>query len=240
MARRMSVARHGGHAGKHLALPEQPRPALVGRDLFTAGHEIELCRSLIDLCHRAIVEPVRQLVLVHHEFRVRKQKLAVRHVGQSGGMIRMHVGQQHRIDRLRIDAGQSEVALNEAGRGLQVVARSGVDDRGAPLRMDQEGVDTGSPCRPERVRQELARLLDIDIAHHLEGAVEIAVADGGDDDVPDPAVIDAGYLRCWLRLHMEIDPWRTVGGMVRFCQAPTDLRNSSMQSESRSGVCTDI
>ncbi len=97
----------------------------------------------------------------------------------------------------------NEVALNEAGRGRHVVARSGVDDRGAPLRMDQEGVDAGSPRRPERVRQDLARLVEIDIAHHIEGAVEIAVADGGDDDIADPAVIDAGNLRCRLRLHAE-------------------------------------
>jgi hypothetical protein len=133
MARRMPEARYGGYAGKHLTLPEQSRPVPVGRDLFTAGHKIKLCRSLVDLGHRAVVEPVRQFVLVHDKFRVRKQELPVRHVGQAGRMIRVHVGQQHRIDRLRVDAGGSEVALNEAGGGLQVVARSSVDDRGAPF-----------------------------------------------------------------------------------------------------------
>ena len=86
---------------------------------------------------------------------------------------------------MRIDAGRSEVALNEAGCRLQIVARSGVDDRDAPLRMDQEGVDAGSPCRPERVVEDLTRLLDIDITHHVEGAVQITVADGGDDDIAD-------------------------------------------------------
>ena len=92
-----------------------------------------------------------------------------------------------------------EVALNEAGGGLQIVARSGVDDRDASLRMDQEGVDAGSPRRPERVGQDLTRLFEIDIAHHVEGAVEIAVADGGDDDIADLAMIDAGNLLCGLR-----------------------------------------
>ena len=133
VARRVPEARHRGYAGKHLALPEQSGPALVGRDLFTAGHKIELCRSLVDLGHRAVVEPVRQFILVHHKLRVRKQELPIRHVGQAGGVIRVHVGQQDRIDRLRIDAGRSEVALNEAGCGLQIVARSGVYDRDASL-----------------------------------------------------------------------------------------------------------
>src|SRR5215216_6648017 len=100
--------------------------------------------------------------------------------------------------------------------------------------MDQEGVDAGSPRRAERIGQNLTRLFDIDIAHHLEGAVEIAVADGGDDDIADPAMIDAGNLRCWLRIHMG-RPW-SCWGIVRFDQASTDRRKCSMQSESRSGV----
>ena len=202
MAGRVTEARHGGYAGKHLTLPEQPRPVLVGRDLFAAGLKIKLCRSLIDLGHRAVVEPVRQFVLVHDKFRVRKQQLPVRHVGQAGGMIRVHVGQQHRIDRFRIDPGGGEVALNEAGGGLQIVARSGVDDRDASLGMDQEGVDAGSPRRPERVGQDLPRLFEIDVAHHVERAVEIAVADGGDDDIADLAMIDAGNLLCGLCIHV--------------------------------------
>src|SRR6476620_4239528 len=102
--------------------------------------------------------------------------------------------------------------------------------------MDQEGVDAGSPRRPEGSGEYLTRLFDIDIAHHLEGAVEIAIADGGDDDIADLAMVDAGNLRCWLRIHVE-DPG-AVGEVIWFGQAPTDFRNSSMQSESRSGVCT--
>src|SRR4030088_379271 len=105
--------------------------------------------------------------------------------------------------------------------------------------MDQEGVDTGSPGRPECVAQELMRLFEIDIAHHLEAAVQIAIADGCDDDISYSAMIDAGNLLCGLRGHVG-GPWVAMEGMVRFDQAPTFLRNSPMQSEIRSGVCTAI
>src|ERR1700692_4705954 len=67
--------------------------------------------------------------------------------------------------------------------------------------MNQEGVDAGAPRRPERILQDLPRLFEIDIAHHIERAVEIAVADGGDDDVADPAMIDAGNLLRGLLVH---------------------------------------
>src|SRR5882724_4660974 len=104
--------------------------------------------------------------------------------------------------------------------------------------MNQEGVDAGSPRRPEGVPQDLMRLFDIDIAHHFEVAVQIAVADGCDDDISDLAMIDAGNLLCGLRGHVG-RPW-CGGGIIRFDQAPTVLRNSSMQSEMRLGVCTAI
>ena len=39
VTRRMSVARHRGHAGKDFALLEQSRAVLVGRDLFAARLE---------------------------------------------------------------------------------------------------------------------------------------------------------------------------------------------------------
>ena len=101
VARRVAEARHRGDAGKHLARREQPRPLLVGRDLLAAGLEIELLAALVGLRHRAVVEPVLRLVLVHDEFGVRKEQRAVRHVGQPRGMIGMHVGEQHGVDRLR-------------------------------------------------------------------------------------------------------------------------------------------
>src|SRR5450631_4180468 len=104
--------------------------------------------------------------------------------------------------------------------------------------MDQEGVDAGSPRRPECVPQKLMRLFEIDIAHDVKVAVQIAVADGCDDDISDSAMIDAGNLLCGLRAHGEKP--RCNGGMVRFDQASTVLRSSSMQSKMSSGVCTAI
>jgi hypothetical protein len=74
MARRMPGARHRSHTGEHFTLLEQPRPVLVGLDLLATGLKIELCRSRISLRHCAVVEPVRQFVLVHHELGVWKQQ----------------------------------------------------------------------------------------------------------------------------------------------------------------------
>src|ERR1700737_814671 len=76
--------------------------------------------------------------------------------------------------------------------------------------MDQEGVDTGSPRRPECLPQDLMRPFEIAIAHHVGVAVQIAVADGRDDDISDLAMINAGYLMCGLRSHVGA-PWR-IGG----------------------------
>src|SRR5579863_4896450 len=107
--------------------------------------------------------------------------------------------------------------------------------------MDQEGVDAGSPRRPERLPQGLMCLFEVNIAHHAEVAVQIAVADGRDDDISDLAMIDAGDLLCRLcRLRSHVRrPW-CVEDMVRCDQAPTVLRNLSMRSEISSGVCTAI
>src|SRR6478752_4317614 len=104
--------------------------------------------------------------------------------------------------------------------------------------MNQEGVDAGAPRRPERRFQDLARLVVIDVSHHVDGAVQIAVADRGDEDVADLAVIDAGNLLCGLWGHAERPC--AMEGVAGLDQAPVVLRNASMQSESSSGVCTDI
>jgi hypothetical protein len=70
VAWRMSEARYRGHARKHFTLSKQSRPVLVGRDLLAAGLRIQLCRARIGLRHLAVVEPVRQFVLVQDQLRL--------------------------------------------------------------------------------------------------------------------------------------------------------------------------
>src|SRR5579859_234289 len=103
--------------------------------------------------------------------------------------------------------------------------------------MDQERVDAGPTCRAKRLAQNRMRLVEIDVAHHFEIAVEVAIADGGDDDVADPAMINAGDLLRGLGRHVvNLDNLEKV----KIRQALTDVRNSTMQSATRSGVCTAI
>jgi len=73
--------------------------------------------------------------------------------------------------------------------------------------MDQESVDAGSPRRQERIPEQLMCRVEIDIAHHVEAAVQITVADRGDHDIPDLAMIDAGNLLCGLRCHGKTFGW---------------------------------
>src|ERR1700681_1541691 len=81
--------------------------------------------------------------------------------------------------------------------------------------MNQEAVDAGSPRRPEYVPQDLMRLFEIDIAHHVEVAIQIAVADGRDDDISDLAMIDTGNLLCGLWGHVGGPRWISGDGEAR-------------------------
>src|SRR6516164_337826 len=104
--------------------------------------------------------------------------------------------------------------------------------------MDQESVDAGPPCRSKCIPQDLMGGFEIDIAHHVETPVQITVADRGDDDISDLAMIDAGNLLCGLRDHVG-RPFDGVG-KVQLDQVSTALRKLSMRSKMRSGVCTVI
>ena len=76
------MARHRRDAGEDFALLEQPHLLLVGRDLFAAGLEEKFLVALVCLRHRTVVEPMRQFVLVHDRFGVRKQQPAVAHANK--------------------------------------------------------------------------------------------------------------------------------------------------------------
>ena len=109
-------------------------------------------------------------------------------------MVRVHVGEQHRLDRRGINAGGGDVREHLAGGGPEVIAGAGLDQRQAPGRIEEERVDGRAPCRPEGFGEDAPRLFLIYIAQHVEPAVDEAVADRGDDDVADAAVRHAGDL----------------------------------------------
>ena len=69
-----------------------------------------------------------------------------------------------------IDAGGAHVVEQLAGGGQQVVAGSGLDQREAAGRVDQEGVDLCAAGRPEIVGQDLAGLVLRDVAQHVEAS----------------------------------------------------------------------
>jgi hypothetical protein len=110
-------------------------------------------------------------------------------------MVRVHVVKQHRLDRRGVNAGGGDVRENLAGGEPEVVAGAGLDQRQAPGRIEKERVDGRAPCRPEGFGEDAPRLFLIDVAQHVEPAVDGAVADRGDDDVADAAVTH-GAAQC--------------------------------------------
>ena len=110
MPRRVSGRWNRSYTRQHLAPLEEAPVRLVGRRLLAALLEHELLLALGTLRHRGIVEPVLRLVLVHDEFGVGEVLLAGCEVGKARRLIRMHVGQQDRIDPLGRDAGGLQVA----------------------------------------------------------------------------------------------------------------------------------
>jgi hypothetical protein len=109
-------------------------------------------------------------------------------------MVRVHVGEQHRLDRCGINAGGGDVREYLARGGPQVIAGAGLDQRQAPGRIEEERVDGRAPYWSEGFGEDASRLFLIDVAQHVEPAVDEAVADRGDDDVADAAVRHAGDL----------------------------------------------
>ena len=109
-------------------------------------------------------------------------------------MVGVHMGEQHGLDVGGIDARGAQVGEQLAGGGQQIVARSRLHQGETAGRVDQERVDRRAPGRPEVVGQDLAGFVRRDVAQDIDGAVEEAIADCGDDDVSNAVVIDAGYL----------------------------------------------
>jgi hypothetical protein len=103
-------------------------------------------------------------------------------------MVRVHVGEENRLDRRGINAGGGDVREHLAGGGPEVIAGAGLDQPQTPSRIKEKRVDGRAPYRPEGFGEDAPRLFLIDVAQHVEPAVDKTVADRGDDDVADAAV----------------------------------------------------
>ena len=53
--------------------------------------------------------PMRQFVLVHDQLGIRKQQLTIRHVGQTGGMVRMHMSTNDTLHRPATQGTQEHI-----------------------------------------------------------------------------------------------------------------------------------
>jgi hypothetical protein len=137
---------------------------------------------------------MHRLALVHDKSGIRKVTLARGPVRHPRRVIGVHVREEHGVDTRGVDAGGPDVGQDLAGGGQQIVARSGVDQRQTSCGINQECIHGGSARRPERCRQDAGGFIDGDVAQDLHRPIEKAVADGGDDNVADATVIDAGNL----------------------------------------------
>ena len=104
---RVSRSRYSGYTRKDLAAREQPHTILVGRNLLSRALKEKAFCAFVRFGHIAIVQPVLGLVLVCDEFSILEEWLAGLAIGQAGGMVRMHVRQQDRIDVGGLDASCS-------------------------------------------------------------------------------------------------------------------------------------
>ena len=107
----------------------------------------------------------------------------------------MHVCQQYDVDACRIDTSRSQVLVAFArGAGRVIAAAPGIDHRKPAGRVNEERVDGGAARGAKRFSQDLECVGVIDVAQHVERAVEESVTDCCDDDFADTTMIDGGSL----------------------------------------------
>jgi hypothetical protein len=153
--------------------------------------EVAAAPRFIDFHHLRIVEPMRNFVLVQHDFGIGKEATPGR-VGKAVRMVGMHVGEQDGVDCVGRDAGRRKRPRQLPERRPHAVAGAGVDQRRAPGGLDQERVDADGQRHPAAVAADnRVRLGRRHIAHDIERRVEIAVAEHRDADVADGATMDA-------------------------------------------------
>ena len=68
-----------------------------------------------------------RLVFVGGQFRIWEVERVVVHIGEAGGMVRVHMGEQHGVDLIRVHARRDDVLQQLARRRLQIVAGPGLN-----------------------------------------------------------------------------------------------------------------
>jgi hypothetical protein len=118
-------------------------------------------------------------------------------VGEAGGMVGMHMGEQHSVYVGWRDAGGCEVFQKLATGFLHVRSAACFDEGGAALGMNHKAIDIGAPGRAMVGGQDFSGIFRRNIAQDTEVTVKIPVSDCGDDDVTHTTVDDTGDLSCW-------------------------------------------
>ena len=112
MAWRVSMHEDRSHAGKYfLFLRKGPGLVVVRGNLLPRALEIHFLGPFTGAAHGAIVMPMLWFVFVHHQLGIRKEFPAGFRIGQTGGVIRMHMRQDDRVDVSAIDTSGFQVLV---------------------------------------------------------------------------------------------------------------------------------
>jgi hypothetical protein len=102
---------------------------------------------------------------------------------------------------------------------------------------DQEAVDCRAAGGAKMLSEDLAGVILRDVLHGIQIAVQVSIADGGDDDIADAAMIDAGNLGGWRLQHGRGSSISAMVGLVaaQECRIGRDDSASCAQFHSRRG-----
>ena len=183
MARRVAGQMDRRDPRKNLAAAMLAHPAGIGRHRLAGALEIRL-GLLRRLGQRRVGQPMRRLVGVHHDLGVRVARRTVLH--EPADMVGVQVGDEHRADLLRLDAGERERRPGPAeGRRRCEVAVARVDQgRLEAGTRDQEGVQRDLGLLGAEARNlEPPGLLLGDARDEIEAGLKPAVVERGDREV---------------------------------------------------------
>ena len=123
---------------------------------------------------------------------------------QPADVIHMGMGQQDRVDIVGFDPGRRK-RHGKAPAPAREAARTGIDQHGAALPLDDVGRDGDMRFgRPVRGLQHGLGLGGRDALKVIEGSIEETVAEIGEDVISDAAAIEGGCLHVGLDGHEAV------------------------------------